>query len=133
MRDGIVVPNHFIADTSEVNVRGEGRIDLRNERYGLKLVPDSKRMSLLALRGPIAVGGTFKNPEVGPAMGPLAARAGAAVALGAINPLLALVPLFDPGDAPDSNCASLIKSAKQNISQKRVPEPARSTAAKSDR
>lgn len=66
-------------------------------------------------------------------MGPLAARAGAAVALGAINLLLALVPLFDPGDAPDSNCASLIKSAKQNISQKRVPEPARSTAAKSDR
>ena len=133
VRDGMVVPNHFIADTSEVNVRGEGRIDLRNERYGLKLVPDSKRMSLLALRGPIAVGGTFKNPEVGPAMGPLAARAGAAVALGAINPLLALVPLFDPGDAPDSNCAGLIKSAQQNISQKRVPKPARSTAPKRDR
>lgn len=133
MRDGIVVPNHFIADTSEVNIRGEGRIDLRNERYGLTLVPDSKRMSLLALRGPIAIGGTFRNPEVGPAMGPLAARAGAAVALGAINPLLALVPLFDPGDAQDSNCAGLIKSAKQNISQKRVPKPARSRGAKSDR
>lgn len=133
MRDGIVVPNHFIADTSEVNIRGEGRIDLRNERYGLTLVPDSKRMSLLALRGPIAIGGTFRNPEVGPAVGPLAARAGAAVALGAINPLLALVPLFDPGDAQDSNCAGLIKSAKQNISQKRVPKPARSRGAKSDR
>lgn len=133
VRDGIVVPNHFIADTSEVNIRGEGRIDLRNERYGLKLIPDSKRMSLLALRGPIAVGGTFKNPEVGPAMGPLAARAGVAVALGAINPLLALVPLFDPGDAPDSNCAGLIKSAKQNISQKRVPKPARSKGASSAR
>ena len=133
VRDGIVVPNHFIADTSEVNVRGEGRIDLRNERYGLKLVPDSKRMSLLALRGPIAVGGTFKNPDVGPAMGPLAARAGAAVALGAINPLLALAPLFDPGDGADSNCAALIKSAKQNVRQKRVLKPARSTGAKRDR
>ncbi len=120
VRDSILVPNHFIADTSEVNIRGEGRIDLRDERYGLKLVPDSKRMSLLALRGPIAVGGTFKNPEVGPAVGPLAARIGAAVALGAINPLLALVPLFDPGDAPDSDCAGLIKSAQQNVSQKRV-------------
>ena len=133
VRDGIVVPNHFIADTSEVNIRGEGRIDLRNERYGLKLVPDSKRMSLLALRGPIAVGGTFKNPEVGPAIGPLAARAGTAVALGAINPLLALVPLFDPGDAPDSNCAGLINSAKQNIRHKRVPKPAPSTRVKRDR
>ena len=133
VRDGIVVPNHFIADTSEVNIRGEGRIDFRNERYGLTLVPDSKRMSLLALRGPIAVSGTFKNPEVGPAVGPLAARVGAAVALGAINPLLALVPLFDPGDAPDSNCAGLIKSAQQNVSQKRVPKPARRTAQKRER
>ena len=106
---------------------------MRNERYGLRLVPDSKRVSLLALRGPIAVGGTFKNPEVGPALGPLAARAGAAVALGAINPLLALAPLFDPGDGADSNCAALSKSAKQNVSQKRVPKPVRSTGAKSER
>ena len=132
-RDGIVVPNYLIADTSEVNIRGEGSIDLRNERYRLRLVPDSKRMSLLALRGPIAVGGTFKNPDVGPAMGPLAARAGAAVALGAINPLLALAPLFDPGDGADSNCAALIKNAKQIVSQKRVPKPVVGTGAKRNR
>ena len=123
-RDGIVVPNHFVADTSEVNIRGEGKIDLRNERYDLTLTPDSKRMSVLALRGPIAVGGTFKNPNVGPVTAPLATRAGTALALAAINPFLALVPLFDPGDAPDSNCAGLIQSAKKNVSQKAVPKPA---------
>ena len=132
-RDGNLVPNQFIADTSEVNIRGEGSIDLRDERYKLQLIPDSKRMSLLALRGPIEIGGTFSNPKVGPAKGPLAARAGAAVALGLVNPLLALVPLFDPGNAPDSNCGALIQRAKQNISEKRVPKPARTTSPKTDR
>ena len=131
-RDGSLAANHIIADTSEVNIRGEGSIDLRNERYKLQLIPDSKRMSLLALRGPIDIGGTFKNPEVGPAKGPLTARAGAAVALGLVNPLLALIPLFDPGNAPDSNCGALIKRAKQNISEKRVSKPARTIQSKSD-
>ena len=131
--DGSLVPNYFIADTSEVNISGEGSIDLRNERYKLQLIPDSKRMSFLALRGPIDIGGTFKNPHVGPATGPLVARAGAAVALGLVNPLLALVPLFDPGNASDSNCGALIKRAKQSISEKRVPKPARTTNPKTHR
>jgi len=133
VRGGVVVPNLFVADTSEANIRGQGSIDLRNERYKLQLVPDSKRMSLLALRGPIDIGGTFRNPDVGPAKGPLVARAGAAVALGLVNPLLALAPLIDPGNAPDANCGALIKTAKENIREKRVPKPVRPARPKSGR
>ncbi len=133
VRGGVVVPNLFVADTAEVNIRGEGSIDLRNERYELQLVPDSKRMSLLALRGPIDIGGTFRTPQVGPAKGPLVARAGAAVVLGLVNPLLALAPLIDPGNAPDANCGALIKTAKENVREKRVPKPARAARPKAAR
>ena len=55
--------------------------------YDLKLKAQSKRPSLIALRGPIAIDGSFKNPNVHPESGQIAARVGTSIALGALNPL----------------------------------------------
>jgi len=44
-------------------------------------------------------------------------RALGAIALGVVNPLLALVPLVDPGPGQDSDCRQLVRDARA------VPRP----------
>ena len=112
MRQGVMTPELFAVDTSAVLITGEGSVDFRNEQYDAILRAKSKQMSLLALRGPIVIDGTFKNPVVRPAIGPVALRVGAAVALGAVAPPLALLPLIDFGGAPDLDCRNLMQEAR---------------------
>jgi uncharacterized protein involved in outer membrane biogenesis len=109
---GVVQPDLLVIDSTAEVITGEGTIDLRQERYDLRLKGDSKRPSLLALRGPIVIGGTFKTPTVGPALGPIAARVGAAVGLGAVAPPLAILPLVDLGDAADIDCRAANEEAR---------------------
>lgn len=73
------------------------------------------------------VGGTFKAPRVHPAAGPIAARAGASVALGAaLTPLAALLRWIDFGDATDADSRALIRDARENV-RKRGANPEAST------
>src|SRR5689334_16631319 len=108
-RNGVMTPDMFVVDTSAELITGEGDVDFRNEQYDMRLRANSKHASLLALRGPIVVGGTFKKPTVHPAIGPVALRVGAAIGLGAIAPPLALLPLIDFGGAPDADCRGLMQ------------------------
>lgn len=111
--EGVFIPQLFVADTSEEKITGEGKIDLRDERWNLRLKASSKRPSIVALRGPIRVEGTFKHPKVTPEAGPVVARVAAAVALGVLlTPPAALLALIDPGGAKDANCAALIAQAE---------------------
>lgn len=131
VRDGIMQPNLFVVDSSEENIRGDGSVNFKDEAYDLQLKAKSKRASLLALRGPIHIGGTFRNPKVMPEIAPLAARAGAAVALGALlTPIAALAALVDVGGAKDSNCGALIAQAKQETAATPVTPPAKADASK---
>ncbi len=116
VHDGRAAPDTFVVDSSEETITGDGTIDFENERYDLRLVADSKRASLLALRGPIRVGGTFKHPEVRPEIGPVVARVGAAIALGVVaTPIASLLPLIDPGDAKGASCGALIEQARKEV------------------
>jgi hypothetical protein len=111
-RDGVMTPDVLVVDTSVALIAGSGSVDFRNEKYDLHLEADSKNPSLLALKGPIVIGGTFGTPSIHPAPAPLAARIGAAVGLGAIALPLALLPLIDLGDAPDADCRALYQDAR---------------------
>jgi uncharacterized protein involved in outer membrane biogenesis len=111
-KDGVWVPDLFVVDTSAVLITGSGNIDFRNEKYDLHLKADSKDPSLLALKGPIVIGGTFGKPSIRPEAGPLVARIGAAVGLGVLAPPLALLPLIDLGDAPDADCHALYANTR---------------------
>ena len=111
-KDGVWVPDLFVVDTSAVLITGSGSIDFKNEKYDLHLKADSKNPSLLALKGPIVIGGTFGKPSIRPEAGPLAARIGAAVGLGVLAPPLALLPLIDLGDAPDADCRALYANTR---------------------
>jgi uncharacterized protein involved in outer membrane biogenesis len=123
VQDGVAVPETFVIDSSEERITGGGKVDFKRERYALRLVADSKRASVVALRGPIRIGGTFKHPQVRPELGPVIARVGAAVALGIVaTPLAALLPLVDPGDAKSADCRALLEHARKEV-------PAPSSAA----
>src|SRR5206468_1769655 len=102
--NGVMNAQTLVIDTEAAKILGEGKIDFRNEHYDLKLNAQSKRPSLIALRGPIVIDGTFKNPTVHPASGPVMARVGTSIGLGVLNPLAALLPLIDLGGASDANC-----------------------------
>ena len=111
-KDGVATPDLLVVDSTAEVITGDGSVDFRQERYNLRLKGDSKRASLLALRGPIVIGGTFKVPVVSPSLGQVAARVGAAVGLGALAPPLAILPFIDPGDAKDVDCRSLNEDAR---------------------
>lgn len=108
VKQGVMQTNALVLDTDIARVDGTGRIDLGDEQLDLTLVPQTKKMSLLSLRTPIRVEGSFARPQVTLDKGKLALRGLGALALGAVNPALALIPLVDAGSGEDSNCRHLI-------------------------
>ena len=103
----------FVVDTDEAVIDVTGAVDLANERLNLDVKPKTKGVRIISLRTPLYARGTFANPDVGVAKGPLALKAGAAVALGIVNPLLAAVPLINPGNVEAVDCAAALKQATQ--------------------
>lgn len=89
-----------------------GNADFKTEKMDFRITPLPKKKSIVVLRTPYNVDGTFANPSVLPAFGPLAARVGGAVALGLINPLAALVPLIETGPGQDNDCSALLAKVR---------------------
>jgi uncharacterized protein involved in outer membrane biogenesis len=124
--DGDFKVQTLVLDTGKAVVTGSGGVNFADESLDLKLVSKPTGFSLVALRGPINIRGTFKNPEAGPDLKSAAARGAAAAALGlATGGLGALIPLVDFGGAEESDCAALIQGANAS-----VPERPRRGAAK---
>ncbi|HYH43270.1 MAG TPA: AsmA family protein, partial [Burkholderiales bacterium] len=110
--DGDFKVQTLVLDTGKAVVTGAGGVNFVNETLDLKLVSKSKGFSLAALRGPINIKGTFKDPKVGPDFQKAALRGAAAVALGlATSGIGAIIPLIDFGGAKDSDCKALIDEA----------------------
>jgi hypothetical protein len=84
-------------DTSDTVIYGQGTIDMRAEGIDLRLVPQPKDRSPLALRVPLKIGGTFKDPSFHPEAAPLILRSAAAAALYAVTPPAALLALIETG------------------------------------
>lgn len=110
---GVMQPNTLVLDTDVTRIDGAGRIDLSQESLDLTVRPKTKKLSLVALRTPIHVRGSFAHPQVSLDKGRLAVRGLSSVALGAVNPALALVPLIDAGPGAESECRRLIEEAKR--------------------
>lgn len=112
VKRGSMQARALIFDTEVTTIVGTGSIDLAQERLDLTLNQNTKNTSPLALTSPIYVRGSFAQPEVTVDKAHLAARALGALALGWVNPLLALAPLIDAGPGRDSDCALLVRDAK---------------------
>lgn len=113
VKNGVMGTEVFVLDTTVTTLNVTGTVSLRDEKLNLELNPKTKQTSVLALRGPIYIHGTFADPQAGIATGRVAARSLGAVALGVVNPLLALLPLIETGPGKDSDCARMIHEALQ--------------------
>jgi uncharacterized protein involved in outer membrane biogenesis len=76
----------------------DGTLSLATEKLDLRVVVAPKDFTVLALRSPFHVTGTFAKPGVQVERGPLGVKLGAAFLLGLVNPVAALLPLMDTGD-----------------------------------
>ena len=114
---GVVRPRVFVMSLDNATIWADGQVSLADETLNVRGVSSPKDFSPLSLRTPIDVKGTLSKPIVSIEASRPLARGGAAVLLGLLNPLAAIVPFLDPGaqDAAkkeDSECAALVKSAR---------------------
>jgi uncharacterized protein involved in outer membrane biogenesis len=93
-------------DTDDTVIFGTGTVDLRNERLDLTLKPRPKDFSLVSLRAPLRVDGTFKDPGFHPDAKVITLRGVAAAVLGSIAAPLALIATVETGPGEDTNCGS---------------------------
>jgi AsmA family protein len=129
---GSFKPRVMVLDTKDSAVWIDGSLSLATEALDLRAVVFPKDFSPLALRSPLLVKGSFAKPEVSIEKAPLARKLGLSVLLGLLNPLAALIPLIDLGDAQAaaaggaaardvsaSGCANLAKRARAGAEVRR--------------
>jgi AsmA protein len=125
VKDGTMHADALIFDTEVTTIVGTGSIDLGQEKLDLTLNQKTKNTSPVALRSPIYIRGNFAEPDVAVDKGRVAMRGLGALALGFINPLLALIPLIDAGPGSDSDCGQLVREARalpHSENKKRPPD-----------
>jgi uncharacterized protein involved in outer membrane biogenesis len=104
VKDGLMQTRTLAFDTSDTIIVGKGQISLKDETLDLEMRPRPKDRSILALRSPLVVGGTFKDPSFRPDFKRLGLRGAVAVALGTITPPAALLATIEVGPGEDSAC-----------------------------
>lgn len=104
VQDGLMQSRALAFDSTDTIIVGEGNISLKNETLDLLLRPRPKDRSILSLRSPLRIAGTFKDPSFRPDFKALGVRGAIAVALGSIAPPAALLATFEPGPGKDSDC-----------------------------
>ncbi|MBA3930527.1 MAG: AsmA family protein [Xanthomonas sp.] len=104
VQDGVMQTRTLAFDTADTIIVGKGQISLKDETLDLEMRPRPKDRSILALRSPLVVGGTFKDPSFRPDFKRLGLRGAVAVALGTITPPAALLATIEVGPGEDSAC-----------------------------
>lgn len=104
VRDGVMTTRSMAFDTTDTIILGQGTIDLRDETLHLKLRPRPKDRSLIALRSPLWIEGTLKDPEFHPDYGRIGLRGALALVMGSIAPPAALMATLELGPGKDSSC-----------------------------
>lgn len=102
--DGVMTARALAFDTTDTIIVGKGTMDLRNETFALTLRPRPKDRSLISLRSPLKLTGTFKQPKFGPDYARVGLRGALALALGSIAPPAALLATLELGPGKDAEC-----------------------------
>jgi len=104
VRDGLMQSRALAFDTSDTLVIGEGTVSLKQEKLDLLLRPRPKDRSILALRSPLRIGGTFKDPSFRPDFKAQGIRGAIALTLATITPPAALLATIETGPGKDADC-----------------------------
>ena len=105
--DGVFRPRVMVIDTTDSAIWIDGSLSLAKETLDLKAVVTPKDFSPLTLRTPLLVRGTFADPVVSIEKGPLGRKLATSFLLALVNPLAALLPLIDRGDADAAKANSI--------------------------
>ena len=111
VKQGLMSSRVIVLDTSDTVINGHGQVSLAHETLDIILDPVPKDRSILSFRSPLRIGGTFAAPTAGVDKGALAGRIGIALALAAINPLLALAATVETGPGQDADCHAVLAQA----------------------
>ena len=131
VKDGVMKTNAFVFDTQVVNVGGDGTVNLQSEQIDLKLNPEPKDRSVASLNAPLYIRGSFGAPKFAPDWQRLGARGIGAVAMGLLNPFLAVLPLMKAGEDKDSPCQQLIAEATRATKETKARQEAATAKAAS--
>ena len=115
-KNGLGTIGTFVFDTEESSITGGGIVDLKGERIDMTLRPEAKKPGLLSIRGPIHIRGRFRDVDFAVAPQSIARGLGA-IALGIVNPILALLPLIETGPGDDANCRAVLQPVKGAVQQ----------------
>ena len=129
IQNGLATSRSIVLDTVDTQIEGSGDVNLRNEQLDLTLKPHPKDVSILVVRSPIHITGSFAKPDVSIDKGGLVKRLGSAVLLGLINPLAALIPLVETGTGTDANCVELLATVEE-AQREAVKPPSRPVSKK---
>lgn len=99
---GLFKPRVMVFDTIDSVVSIDGALSLANESLDLRLVVLPKDFSPVTLRSPLHVRGSFARPDVYIEKQALSLKVASTLLLGLLNPLAALLPLIDAGDAAEA-------------------------------
>jgi len=111
VKGGLMTSRALMIDSTDTIIYGDGTVNFATEGLDLYFRPYPKDMSILSLRSPLRVRGTLGALQAGPDKGALAGRAGLALALGTLNPLLALAATVETGPGEDANCSAILREA----------------------
>lgn len=123
---GLMSSKTIVLDTTDTVINGSGTISLANETLDITLHPLPKDRSILSLRSPLKISGSFAAPSAAPDKAALAGRVGLTLALGLINPVLALAATVETGPGQDADCGRVLalaadpKAKVQPLAQKPV-------------
>jgi uncharacterized protein involved in outer membrane biogenesis len=124
---GTLRPRLLVLDTSDSTVWVDGSVSLATEQLDLRAVVAPKDFSVLTLRSPLHIQGSFAHPTVTVEKGPLGLKLGAALLLGLVNPLAAILPLVDGGNQKDAKASAARCQARMQQKVQRA-RPARTDA-----
>jgi uncharacterized protein involved in outer membrane biogenesis len=131
LEHGVLDTRILLVDTDQSNVHGSGTIDLSRELLNYQLKTEAKHFSIGSLPAPIDIRGTLKSPSILPDPATVAARGGAAIALGALlTPLGALIPTIQLGLGENNDCSGLIASVGREGTNKLTPAQIRASEGK---
>ena len=116
--NGQMAVQNLVFDTANSIISGEGKIDLRDEKVNIVVIPAPKDFSPLSLRSYIRVAGGFKNISVFP--DPIKTGTDSLIKkIFNVLTMLVLTPLQprDFGQGKDADCAALIASVQKQDPQ----------------
>ena len=120
-KDGLLTAQTVLIDTGPTLVRGSGGIDLKDEQLDLRLKGEPKKPQLIRLNAPITLKGPLVAPKLGVQTTPALGQTGLGLAIGAlVNPLAAVLPFLDAGDAKQIDCPDLTAQAAPAIPAPKV-------------